>query len=146
MIRSSVDLPEPLRPSTPIFAPGRNDSEMSFSTCLSGGWVRESLYIVKMYWLDMARLRLAALLALLVLAGCGDGLQERLDEAERDVRERVAQARADFEERRERFGRRIEEIFDELERAFPRARRRARRCVRAATTSRRRWTPSSPAC
>src|SRR3954463_2575974 len=49
MIRSSVDLPEPLRPSTPIFAPGRNDSEMSFSTCLSGGCVRLSLYMVKMY-------------------------------------------------------------------------------------------------
>ncbi len=29
MILSTVDLPEPLRPSTPIFAPGKNDSEMS---------------------------------------------------------------------------------------------------------------------
>ena len=66
-----------------------------------------SLCIVKMYWLDMARLRLAALLALLVVTGCGDALQDRLDEAERDVRERVAQARADFQERRDRFGRRI---------------------------------------
>ena len=26
---------------------------MSFSTCLSGGCVRDSLYIVKMYWLDI---------------------------------------------------------------------------------------------
>jgi uncharacterized protein len=81
------------------------------------------LYIVKMYWLDMAHLRLAALLFLLALAGCGDGLEERFDEARDDVRERVAQAQAEFEERRERFGRRIEEIFDELERAFPQAQR-----------------------
>ena len=36
MIRSSVLLPEPLGPSTPIFAPGRNDSEISRSTCRSG--------------------------------------------------------------------------------------------------------------
>ena len=60
MIRSSVDLPEPLRPSTPIFAPGKKDSEMSFSTCLSGGCVRDSLYIVKTYWLDIRRLRIGA--------------------------------------------------------------------------------------
>jgi hypothetical protein len=30
MMRMSVDLPEPFRPSTPIFAPGKNESEMSF--------------------------------------------------------------------------------------------------------------------
>ena len=29
MMRMSVDLPEPLRPSTPILAPGKKDSEMS---------------------------------------------------------------------------------------------------------------------
>jgi hypothetical protein len=29
MILSSVDLPLPFRPSTPIFAPGKKDSEMS---------------------------------------------------------------------------------------------------------------------
>src|SRR3954470_11581569 len=50
MIRSSVDLPAPFRPSTPIFAPGRKLSEMSRSTCLSGGCVRDNLYIWKMYW------------------------------------------------------------------------------------------------
>jgi hypothetical protein len=27
---------------------------MSSSTRLSGGWTRESLYMVKMYWLDMS--------------------------------------------------------------------------------------------
>ncbi len=35
MIRSSVDLPAPFGPSTPIFAPGRNDSEMFANTCRS---------------------------------------------------------------------------------------------------------------
>ena len=32
MIRSSVDFPDPFGPSTPIFAPWKNDSEMSAST------------------------------------------------------------------------------------------------------------------
>jgi hypothetical protein len=32
MIRSTVDLPAPFGPSTPIFAPGRNDSETFAST------------------------------------------------------------------------------------------------------------------
>ena len=36
MIRSSVDLPAPFGPSTPIFAPCRNDREMFESTCRSG--------------------------------------------------------------------------------------------------------------
>ena len=35
MIRSSVDLPAPFGPSTPIFAPGRKESEMFASTCRS---------------------------------------------------------------------------------------------------------------
>ena len=39
MTRSRVDLPEPLRPSTPILAPGKNDSQMSFRTCLPPGKV-----------------------------------------------------------------------------------------------------------
>jgi hypothetical protein len=33
----SVDLPEPLTPTTPILASGRKDSEMSLSTCLPPG-------------------------------------------------------------------------------------------------------------
>ena len=53
MMRSSVDLPEPLSPSTPILAPGMKDSETSLSTALSGGWIRDRRYMVKMYWLDM---------------------------------------------------------------------------------------------
>ena len=36
MIRSSVDLPAPFGPSTPILAPGRKLSEMFASTCRSG--------------------------------------------------------------------------------------------------------------
>ena len=45
MIRRRVDLPAPFGPSTPIFAPGKKLREMSVSTVLSGGWVRETLYI-----------------------------------------------------------------------------------------------------
>ena len=37
MIFSSVDLPEPFSPSTPIFAPGKNDNQMSLSTSFWGG-------------------------------------------------------------------------------------------------------------
>ena len=33
MIRSSVDFPAPLTPSTPILALGKKESEISFSTC-----------------------------------------------------------------------------------------------------------------
>ena len=40
---------DPFTPSTPILAPGMNDSETSLSTVLSGGCVRPSLYMVKMY-------------------------------------------------------------------------------------------------
>ena len=39
MILSNVDLPEPLRPSTPILAPGKNESEMSFKSWRLGGTV-----------------------------------------------------------------------------------------------------------
>ena len=46
MIRSRLLLPAPLAPSTPIFAPGRNASQMSLSTTLSGGWTLESPFIV----------------------------------------------------------------------------------------------------
>ena len=36
MIRSSVDLPAPFGPITPILAPWKNESEMFASTCRSG--------------------------------------------------------------------------------------------------------------
>jgi hypothetical protein len=37
MMRSSVDLPAPFKPTTPILAPGRKASVMSFKTCLPPG-------------------------------------------------------------------------------------------------------------
>ena len=37
MILSRVDLPEPFRPSTPILAPGKNESEMSLRITRLGG-------------------------------------------------------------------------------------------------------------
>ena len=37
MIFSTVDLPAPLRPSRPILAPGKNDSEMSLMIWRFGG-------------------------------------------------------------------------------------------------------------
>jgi hypothetical protein len=37
MIRSRLDFPAPFGPMTPIFAPGKKDSEMSSSTVRSGG-------------------------------------------------------------------------------------------------------------
>ena len=39
MILSSVDLPEPFRPSTPILAPGKKLSEMSLRIWRWGGTV-----------------------------------------------------------------------------------------------------------
>ena len=53
MIRSSVLLPAPFAPSTPILAPGKNDSQMSFNTTRSGGCTRPSRYMVKTYWSAM---------------------------------------------------------------------------------------------
>jgi hypothetical protein len=38
-MRSTVDLPEPFKPSKPIFAPGKKDNEMSLIICLLGGTV-----------------------------------------------------------------------------------------------------------
>src|SRR5688572_23478100 len=55
MIRSRVDLPAPLSPTTPILAPWKKLSEMSLSTCFSGGCVREARCMVKMYSADTSR-------------------------------------------------------------------------------------------
>jgi hypothetical protein len=49
MIFSSDDLPVPLRPSTPILAPGRNARVTSLTTVLSGGNSFVRRCIVKMY-------------------------------------------------------------------------------------------------
>ena len=50
MIRSSEDLPEPLRPSTPILAPGKNDREISRRMTRFGGTTLETRFIVYMNW------------------------------------------------------------------------------------------------
>ena len=46
MIRRSVDLPDPFAPSTPILAPGKNDSEMSFRITRLGGTILPTRFIV----------------------------------------------------------------------------------------------------
>ena len=46
MIRSSVDLPEPFRPSTPILAPGKKDRLMSRRIIRLGGTTLETRFIV----------------------------------------------------------------------------------------------------
>ncbi len=50
MIFSSVDLPEPFRPSTPILAPGKKDSEMFLRMWRLGGTILLTRFIVKTYW------------------------------------------------------------------------------------------------
>jgi hypothetical protein len=39
MMRRTVDLPAPFRPSSPIFAPGKNYSEMSLMMVRFGGTI-----------------------------------------------------------------------------------------------------------
>jgi hypothetical protein len=46
MMRSSVDLPEPFRPSTPILAPGKKEREMSRRMCRFGGTTLPTRFIV----------------------------------------------------------------------------------------------------
>ena len=50
MILSSVLLPEPLTPSTPILAPGKNDSEMFLRIWRFGGTILPTRFMVKTYW------------------------------------------------------------------------------------------------
>ena len=58
----------------------------------------------------------------LALGGCGsEDFQSARDRVEERFAERVADARREFEERRERFGRRIEEVLGDLERVVPQA-------------------------
>ena len=49
MILSRLDLPEPLRPSTPILAPGKNESEMSLRIGRLGGTILPTRFIVYTY-------------------------------------------------------------------------------------------------
>ncbi len=46
MILSSVDLPDPFAPMTPILAPYRYDSQMSCNTTWSGGYTFPSPFMV----------------------------------------------------------------------------------------------------
>ena len=46
MMRNTVDLPAPFAPSTPIFAPGKNDRLTSLRMSRSGGMNFDSLCIV----------------------------------------------------------------------------------------------------
>jgi hypothetical protein len=51
-----VDLPEPFRPSTPILAPGKKLSEMSFRICRLGGTILHTRFMEKTYWaMDLRR-------------------------------------------------------------------------------------------
>src|SRR5690348_14814029 len=50
MIRRRDDLPEPFRPSTPIFAPGKKLREMFLRIVRLGGTTFATLRIVYTYW------------------------------------------------------------------------------------------------
>ena len=54
MMRSSVDLPAPLAPSTPILAPGKNARWMPRRISRLGGTTFRRSRMVKMYWGGMA--------------------------------------------------------------------------------------------
>lgn len=57
-------------------------------------------------------------------AGCGnEDFQTARDRVEERFAERVAEAQREFQARRERFGKRIEEVLGDLERVVPRAER-----------------------
>jgi len=49
MILSSVDLPEPFRPSTPILAPGKKLRDTPLRISRFGGTILPSRFIVKTY-------------------------------------------------------------------------------------------------
>ncbi len=49
MILSSVDLPEPFTPSTPILAPGKKDRETSLRIWRLGGTILPTRFIVNTY-------------------------------------------------------------------------------------------------
>lgn len=69
-------------------------------------------------------LRALLALAVVAVAGCGGGeVRDEVDRARDRLEARVSEARREYEERRERYGRRIQEVLDDLERVFPRAQR-----------------------
>ncbi len=60
MMRSSVLLPAPLSPMTPIFAPGKNDSQMPSRMTRLGGTTFFRPFIVNTYCGGIAHLALGA--------------------------------------------------------------------------------------
>jgi len=73
MILSSVDLPEPFKPSTPIFAPGKKDSEIVFKDIFLGGTIFATRFIEYMYCaivLCLIRLRLVEGNSMLAIIPC----------------------------------------------------------------------------
>jgi hypothetical protein len=70
------------------------------------------------------RLLLVVLVAALALSGCGsDEVGDRVDRAREQVEQRIARAERDFEQARERFGKRIREVLGDIRKAVPQARR-----------------------
>ncbi len=55
MMRRTVDFPEPFKPRMPIFAPGKNESQMPRRISRCGGTVFRRFCIVKMYCWAMGR-------------------------------------------------------------------------------------------
>ena len=76
-------------------------------------------------------MRFRVLVLLVLLAGCGsdeissefDRARQRAEEIRQDIEASVDKARKEFEQRRERFGDRIDEILADLERQFEPPRR-----------------------
>ncbi len=69
-------------------------------------------------------LGLALTVLSIALAGCGgEDFEAARDRVEARFDERIADARREFEERRERFGKRIEEVLGDLEPVVPQAQR-----------------------
>jgi predicted metalloprotease len=70
---------------------------------------------------------LLAVAALASLAGCGgddvEGARERVEQASKEIEERIGRAREDFQESRERFGDRIREVLGDLGKVFERPER-----------------------
>ncbi|HUR87251.1 MAG TPA: neutral zinc metallopeptidase [Solirubrobacteraceae bacterium] len=74
----------------------------------------------------LQRNSVCVLLALLAATagGCGgEDARDAFDRARDRLEARVDRARDEFQDRRERYGRRIREVLGDLERVFPRARR-----------------------
>jgi uncharacterized protein len=70
------------------------------------------------------RALLSALVAVLLLAGCGSSdVEKRVEQTRKRVEKRVHRAQARFEQRRKRFGKRLEQILGDLRRAVPQAQR-----------------------